>query len=264
MTAFYHPRRQWLVGDAGSGEGTGGGLVMLPQFGSASGGTQRPFNSFALVFDTPSGRKGLLVDAPLRHCVPGVRGLVEEGVEVVGCVLTHSDLAGAGDAFDTLAAEFGTPFFLHPEDRHDPRVRGLMQQWEDPCEAFAEGGPLADLPVEVLHWPGHTPGSVMLYTPRFGGVLLTGESAIAPGPMQPDDAPPLARPPAPPPPFSPTDEEGKDRWRALLDRWAAAGAAPRTLAPLHGAVYADADAVPDLIAALIRSGPAAPAVRRTA
>lgn len=133
MTAFYHPRRQWIVGDAADG-----GLTMLPQFGSPSGGTHRPLNSYALVFKSgpggSGGRKALLFDAPLRHAVPGVRGLTAEGVEVVGCVLSHADLAGSGDAFDVLAGELNLPLFLHPEDRHDPRVRGLMQEWEDPCE----------------------------------------------------------------------------------------------------------------------------------
>lgn len=259
--SFYHPRRQWLAGDP-----DGGGLVMLPQFGAPSGGTHRPFNSYALVFpassaEKPGGRKAVLFDAPLRHCVPGVRGLIADGVEVVGCVLSHSDLAGAGDAFDVLVGELNLPFFLHPEDHHDPRVRGLMQEWEDPMEACEAGGPFAELPIEILHWPGHSPGSVMLYTPAFGGVLLTGESAIAPGPMQPDDAPTLQRPPAPPPPFSPTDDEVQDRWRDLLRRWEAEGSTPRTLAPLHGAIYVNRDDVPALVTGLLAADPMTPQVR---
>jgi hypothetical protein len=104
----------------------------------------------------------------------------------------------------------------------------------------------------------------MLSTPAFGGVLLTGDSAIAPGPMQPDDAPPLARPPAPPPPFSPTDEEVQDRWRALLKRWDTDGSPPRTLAPLHGEVYADTADVPALIRSLLDAAPMTPAVRDVA
>ncbi|NNJ27407.1 MBL fold metallo-hydrolase [Alienimonas chondri] len=258
MTAFYHPRRQWLVGNAEEG-----GLAMLPQFGCGSGGTHRPFNSYALVFPVGGVRKALLFDAPFRHAIPGVRGLKEEGVEILGCFVSHADLAGRGDAFDQLVAEFELPLFLHPEDRHDPRVRGLMQEWEDPIAACGEGGPLADLPIETLHWPGHSPGSVMVYTPAFGGVLLTGDSAIAPGPMQPDDAPPLERPPAPPPPFSPTDDEVCDAWRVLLKRWETDGA-PRTLAPLHGEIYADTDDVPVLIRGLLKAAPMTPQVRPTA
>ncbi|MFH5805531.1 MBL fold metallo-hydrolase [Alienimonas sp. DA493] len=262
MTVFSHPRRQWLLGDAEHG-----GLVLLPQFGAAGGRTLRPPNSYALLFppDRSSGAdapRALLIDAPLRHALPGVRGLKDEGAAIVGCLLTHADLAVRGDAFDALAGEFETPFFLHPEDRHDPRVRGLMVEWEDPIEACEPGGPLAELPVEVLHWPGRTPGSVMLSTPAFGGVLLTGDSAIAPGPMQPDDALPLARPPAPPPPFSPTDGQVCDAWRALLTRWETDGP-PRTLAPLHGAIHVDAD-VPALIRGLLAAAPEEPQVRETA
>ncbi|WP_145358494.1 MBL fold metallo-hydrolase [Alienimonas californiensis] len=257
LSAFYQPRRQWLVG--GPDEG---GLALLPQFGAAGGRTLRPPNSYVLVFKQAGARKALLIDAPLRHALPGVRGLREEGVEIVGCLLTHADLAVRGDAYDALAAEFGLPFFLHPEDRHDPRVQGLLTEWEDPVEACEPGGPLAELPVEALHWPGRTPGSVMLHTPKFGGVLLAGDSVIAPGPMQPDDAPPLARPPAPPPPFSPTDDEVCDAWRTLLARWETDGA-PRTLAPLHGAIHVDAD-VPALVRGMLNTAPDMTGVRDTA
>ncbi|MEM9703644.1 MAG: MBL fold metallo-hydrolase [Planctomycetota bacterium] len=253
-TRFYHPRRQWIVGDDATG-----GLLMLPQFGSPSGGTHRPLNSYVVVFVSQNQRRALVFDAPFRHALPGIRGLKEEGIELVGCVLSHADLAGSGDAFDALSAEFDLPLFLHPEDRHDPRVRGVMQEWHDPTEPGAFG----DLPIEVLHWPGHTPGSIMLCTNEFGGVLLTGDSAIAPGPMQPDDAPPLAIPPAPPRPFSPTDEEVCDAWSSLLKRWET-DAAPRTLAPLHGEIYADTDAVPSLIQGLLQAAPMTPSVRRTA
>ena len=253
MTPFYHPRRQWLVGNPETG-----GLVMLPQFGSPGGGTFRPLNSYALVFGEDRGRRCVLFDAPLRHAVPGVRGLVAEGVAPVACVLSHADLAGSGDAFDVLAGEFGLPLLLHPEDRHDPRARRLHLGWGDPTDdASLEG-----LPVEVRHWPGHSPGSVVLYTPAFGGVLLTGDSAVGPGPMQPDGHPPLVRPPAPPPPFSPTDAEVVARWRALADELA--DRPPRTLAPLHGAIYADRDDVLGLIAGLVAADPMEPAVRRTA
>ena len=259
MTRFYRPRRQWLVGGPDAG-----GLVMLPQFGSPSGGTHRPLNAYALVFGPDLGRRAVLFDAPLRHAVPGVRGLIEDGIEPVCCVLSHADLAGSGDAFDALAGEFRLPLLLHPEDRHDPRARGLHLDWEDPATAFADGGAFAELPVDVLHWPGHSPGSVMLWTPRFGGVLLTGDSAVAPGPMQPDGHPPLVRPPAPGAGFAPTDAEVQDRWRDLLTRWRRDGTAPRTLAPLHGEVYADVGDVPALVEGLIAAAPMEQAVRRTA
>ena len=253
-TRFYHPRRQWLVGDEDSG-----GLVMLPQFGSPSGGTHRPLNAFALVFVEDSGVKALLIDAPLRHALPGVRGLAEAGAEVVGCVLTHADVAAQADATDVLADRFACPYFLHPGDRRDPRLRHLRFDWRDPCEDGAFGG----LPAACRHWPGHSPGSVLVETGAFGGVLLTGDSAVAPGPMQPDDAAPLTRPPAPGPGFSPTDEEVCARWRALLAEWERT-AAPRTLAPLHGEVYANRDDIPELVRGLLAAGVMDGAVRRTA
>ena len=220
------------------------GLVLLPQFGSASGPTHRPFNSYALVF----GDRCVLLDAPVLDALPGIRRLMERGVSPVGCLLSHADLADA-DGFDAIRDEFDLPFMLHHDDRDDPRAERLGIDWQDPAEG------LVDLPVEVIHWPGHSPGSVMLYTPGHGGVLLTGDAAVAPGPMQPEDTPPLVRPRL--------DAEEQDRQQ--LDRWRSFSRDPlTTLAPLHGNIYVDHPDVPGLIRGLIDAPPLEQVVRRTA
>ena len=234
MFDFYQPRSVTLRG----------GLILLPQFGSPSGGTHRPFNAYALVF----GDRCVLFDAPHLHCAPGVRKLVDGGVTPVGCLLSHADLT-AGDGFDALRDDFGMTFMLHPADQKDPRAERMGIDWRDPA------GALADLPVEVIHWPGHSPGSVMLYTPEHGGVLLTGDAAVGPGPMQPDGTPPLVRPKV-------ASEEGD---RGQLDRWRAFHRDPLgTLAPLHGDLYIDHPDVPGLIRGLIDAPPLEQAVRRMA
>jgi hypothetical protein len=87
MTVFYQPHSVTLAP----------GRVMLPQFGSASGGTHRPMNSFALVF----AERCVLFDAPLAHAVPGIRKLIRDGVRPVACVLSHAEICGSGAAFDT-------------------------------------------------------------------------------------------------------------------------------------------------------------------
>ena len=48
----------------------------------------------------------------------------------------------------------------------------------------------------MLHFPGHTEGSIVLYWGEHGGVVLAGDSAVAPGPQQGLDSPRLVRPPA--------------------------------------------------------------------
>jgi glyoxylase-like metal-dependent hydrolase (beta-lactamase superfamily II) len=237
MTDFYQPQSVTLAP----------GLVMLPQFGSASGGTHRPMNSFALVFE----ERCVLFDAPLANAVPGIRKLVRDGVRPVACVLSHADLCGSGDAFDPLIGELEIPLMLHPRDQADRRAQRLGIDWGDPTAA----GAFEDLPVEVLHWPGHTPGSIMLYTPEHGGILLTGDSAVAPGPMQPDEASPLARPPG-----RTADEDA-----AMVERWRGFHREPlTTLAPLHGHVYVDHGDIPGLIDAMLTAGSPASAVREFA
>ncbi len=235
MTDFYQPRNVALRD----------GLILLPQFGSPSGGTHRPLNAYALVF----GERCVLFDAPLSHALPGVRRLIADGVQPVAVVLSHADLAESGDAFEAMEGELDLPIYLHPADQADARAKRLGIDWRDPTAA---DGPLAEMPVELIHWPGHSPGSTMLYTAEHGGILLAGDSAVAPGPMQPDGSPPLVRPPAS---GGVTDAEVVARWKAF-DRQPLA-----MIAPLHGNAYVDVEPAP-LLRSLWESEPMKQEVRR--
>ena len=233
---FYNPRSLSIVE----------GLIKLPQFGSSSGGTQRPLNSFALCF----GDRCVLFDAPVSNALPGIAKLRREGIRPVACVLSHADIAASGDAFDELA-RMQIPLLLHPLDQTDPRAARLSLAWGDPMTDAS----LADLPLEIIHWPGHSPGLVMLYTPQSGGILLTGDATVAPGPMQPDHTPPLVRTPAPTPE---QDAQVVARWREFERE------PLRTLAPLHGEIYADRHDIAALIAAMTQVGPMTQDVRQFA
>ena len=79
---FYAPKTQVIVDN----------IVMLPQKGSASGGTHRPLNSFALLFDDHS----LLFDAPYSWTLDGIRDLAQQGKPPRALILSHRNTAGSG------------------------------------------------------------------------------------------------------------------------------------------------------------------------
>ena len=74
----------------------------------------------------------------------------------------------------------GAPILLHRDDR---------VLWDRVYPGQAPGGQLADgdvldaggISLQVLHTPGHAPGSVCLYAPSLG-VLFSGDTLFAGGP----------------------------------------------------------------------------------
>ena len=69
----------------------------------------------------------------------------------------------------------------------------------------------------------------MLYWPQHGGVLLAGDSAVAPGPGQ--DQKPLRLERS----LGPT----RAMTAGLAERWRSFDKPPRTICPLHGVPYTD-------------------------
>lgn len=113
------------------------------------------------------------------------RGLALTDLARLVCTHGHPDHAGSAREL----AELGVEVLIHPADaegmrsnwraalRHPSRGR-IFAAMTPPLEAFS---PLSDgdmLPVlgglEVIHTPGHTPGSVCLYSAR-DRVLFTGD-----------------------------------------------------------------------------------------
>ena len=228
MTDFFHADAR-TVAD---------GLVWLPQAGAATGPTGRPPNSFALLLDGPDGPASILFDAAYSWTVQGIRDLAETHPPAA-LVLSHRNVAGQADAFGPLADLFGighdVPILLHPDDQRHPEAQRGVAYHDLSHPAIQRPG------LDVLAFPGHTDGSVVLcWEP--GGVVLAGDSAVAPGPRQEPDPPRLVRPPAR---DAAADRALADRWRRLFDERAV-----RTVAPLHGAVYADRDDLPAIAAPL--------------
>ncbi|MFF8970257.1 MBL fold metallo-hydrolase [Streptomyces sp. NPDC014995] len=96
----------------------------------------------------------------------------------VVCSHAHSDHEGAAP---DLAARHGAPILLRPADAvlwktvHGMRVPGF---WE-----LIDGEDLtvAGTELQVLHTPGHSPGSVCLYAPEPGAVF-SGDTLFQSGP----------------------------------------------------------------------------------
>ena len=230
MHQFFSPETQALFDD----------LLLLPQEGAQTGPTGRPPNSFAVLV---SGRS-ILFDAPYSWVVPAVRRLRDEGHAPAALVLSHSNVAVQGDAFDVMTGEFEVPVLLHPADAaaSEPRQSGV--EFADPLQSNI----LAESGLEVFRFPGHTEGSIVLYWQEHGGVVLAGDSAVGPGPRQDPEPPRLIRAPA-------MNAEADENLRKL---WRNFEKPIRTLGPLHGAVYVDRDDIQEIMHPLIEGEPMGP------
>lgn len=103
--------------------------------------------------------------------------------EVLAVICTHGHAAHVAAAHE-VAARDEAPVALHRRD---------LLLWRDTHGAAApqiemeDGGvfEVADVTLEVIHAPGHTPGSVCLYSEELGAVL-TGDVLLAEGPAAHD------------------------------------------------------------------------------
>jgi len=154
-----------------------------------------------------TGASNLIVDTG----VPGrasaiLRALARIGVAPTGVdhiVLTHFDLDHSGSAV-ALAAHTGAPIIIHEADapylatpEACPRLRAALYwplitwllRWHRPSEVtlVREGEMLGDW--QILHTPGHTPGSITLHR---DDILVVGDAIVHRGGRLRENAPWLA------------------------------------------------------------------------
>lgn len=118
----------------------------------------------------------VVIDAP--HNVEGIRSVIA-GRRVLAIVCTHAHDDHVRVARD-LADAVEAPILLHPND---------APVWELTHPDAKPDGPLFDgqqivvggTTMEVLHTPGHSPGSVSIYAPDLG-VVFTGDTLFQGGP----------------------------------------------------------------------------------
>lgn len=185
--------------------------------------------------------RALLVDAVDPHVVPQVDELRRSGIRLAGLLLTHRHVVPAGRTRE-LSQEWDIPVYLHPADALHLQSRGAGLEYQDPMAAgFDE-----DFGAEVIHFPGHTEGHVMLYR-AHDGLLVTGDSAM--GPTAPQALRGIARVIRPPASFSASDAHIRAGWERFDRRVV-------SLAPYHGEMFLDREAdMPSIMAPLRRETP---------
>jgi glyoxylase-like metal-dependent hydrolase (beta-lactamase superfamily II) len=100
--------------------------------------------------------------------------------EVLAVICTHGHPTHAAAAVE-VAARDEAPVALHPADRVYWRE---AHPSDDPEINMEDGGifEVADVTLEVLHAPGHSPGSVCIYSEDLQGVFA-GDVLSASGPV---------------------------------------------------------------------------------
>jgi glyoxylase-like metal-dependent hydrolase (beta-lactamase superfamily II) len=104
--------------------------------------------------------------------------------EVLAVICTHGHADHVAAAFE-VAERDEAPVALHPKDRSLWRE---AHSDEDADIEMEDGGifEVADVQLDVIHAPGHTPGSVCLYCEELG-VVFTGHALLAGGPVPHED-----------------------------------------------------------------------------
>ncbi len=125
-------------------------------------------------------QKQVLFIDPGRYAQELIRH-VEKDEQVQAILLTHGHADHTG-AVDDLVDVYHCPVFLHPEDRplvdpDSPRSGGVEKPVYSPIRDLTEGHhTFGVFETEILHTPGHTPGSVLI---RLGQLLFTGDTLFA-------------------------------------------------------------------------------------
>lgn len=184
--------------------------------------------------------RSLIVDAMFPYLLPSLEHLADHGHPPVAMVFTHRHLAGNGDPamFAAFTANYEAPILLHPLDLAHPQASDTGFPFGDlTSTALVEAFGL-----EVIHFPGQTEGSVMLYRKR-DGLLLTGDSAMGTTKLQAASG--LRRLVRTPERTCVSDLQLRDGWRSF-DR-------PIShVAPLHGTPQIGQRDIDLLIAPLVR------------
>lgn len=140
---------------------------------SLDGQTHQVDNNAWVVGDD---RECVVIDVP--HDVAEIQRLIA-GRTVLAILATHGHDDHVRKAPE-LADAAGAPIFLHPEDLP---VWRLTHPDRDPERELADKQVfgVAGTGLQVLHTPGHAPGSVCLYSPDLDAVF-TGDTLFAGGP----------------------------------------------------------------------------------
>lgn len=128
------------------------------------------------VFLIGDEREVIVVDAP--HDVEAILEAVGgRRVQAIVCTHAHDDHVRYATQ---LADRTGAPIWLHPADEPLWQLTHPERRWDHDLADGVEFG-VGPLTLSVIHTPGHSPGSVSLYSPSLGCVF-TGDTLFHGGP----------------------------------------------------------------------------------
>ncbi|MGX1773096.1 MBL fold metallo-hydrolase [Nocardia brasiliensis] len=139
---------------------------------SLDGGTWDVDNNVWLIGDD---RDVLVVDA--AHDADAIAAAVgARNVVAILCTHGHNDHVTVAPE---LSARLDAPILLHPGD--DPLWRMTHPDVDYRSLADTPRITVADIDIDILHTPGHSPGSVSLHVPA-AAALFTGDTLFSGGP----------------------------------------------------------------------------------
>lgn len=145
-----------------------------------------PLGNNVYLLIAPWSKQAVVVDVPIGAAALVQRELAASGTTLARIVLTHNHFDHMAEA-GALAAATGAPIAAHRLDAGalaQPRRSTLFPDVEVPPAPVSllleEGDRIAvgGASLDVLHTPGHTPGSICLYLPAQQ-TLLAGDTLFA-------------------------------------------------------------------------------------
>jgi len=134
----------------------------------------------------PRSREAIAIDTAIPSLDVVAAELAARGWRLILIVSTHGHWDHVGDNA-AVSAHTGAPIAVHPDDREmlvrpEPLFAPFDIPPSVPAVDLAEGGHIrvGSIDLEVLHTPGHTPGSVCLLAPGTG-TLFAGDTLFPGG-----------------------------------------------------------------------------------